>query len=288
MIYGTEGLMEKISIADVAKHAGVSKATITRVVNRTGYVAAKTLERVVKSIEELGYIPNRVAGALKNNKTGVIGSILPLAPDNPFFTAISMSLKQAALDYGCHILTMYHERAPKRVEKLLREALSRMVEGIIFTGGIQSGSRAIRELLEKRLPVIMIERPLNISGADKVLLDYVSGSAAAGEAFISRGHRLIGFIGKECQAGLVEQERFNGFRQTLEGRGIPVTEPRLVFTQDYSAEYGYRAMKQLIEKSGKARPTACLIASDTLVCGALQYLYDARLRVPEDLSIIGY
>ncbi|AEF80160.1 LacI family DNA-binding transcriptional regulator [Leadbettera azotonutricia] len=280
--------MPNVRIKDVAKHAGVSEATITRVVNNKGYVAEKTRKKVLKSIEILEYIPNRMASALKSRRTGIIGNVLPLSLDNPFFSKIAVSLKNAALKYDYQILPMYHEQDKKLEDRLLQEAISRMAEGIIFTADIQSSPKAISEVLNKQIPVIMIERPLKMNGVDKVLLDDFSGSIAATEKFLEFGHKAIGFIGKELRSNSVEINRFSGYKHALEKNGVLVDEKLTVLVNNYTVENGYDAMKQIIRRSGRKKPTACLIASDTLVCGALQYLYDARLRVPEDISIIGY
>jgi DNA-binding LacI/PurR family transcriptional regulator len=163
-----------------------------------------------------------------------------------------------------------------------------MVEGIIFTGGIQSSKKAIKEVIDKQMPVVMIERPLDMAGVDKVLIDDMAGSAAAADAFLAMGHKTMGFIGEKPGSQRVEHGRFYGFKQALEKNNRPLKDQLIVFVRDYTVECGYDAMKRLIEQNGKNRPTACLITADTLACGALQYLYDAKLRVPEDISVIGY
>jgi LacI family transcriptional regulator len=280
--------MPKVRIKDVAKHAGVSEATITRVVNNKGYVAEETRKKVLKSVAALEYIPNRMASALKNNRTGIICNVLPLHLDNLVFSNIAMSLKNAAIKYDYQILPIYRETDRNRGDRLLRTAISGMAEGIIFTATVLSSPKTIKEALDKDIPVIMIERPLNMNGVDKVLLDDFTGSAAAAEKFLEKGHRNLGFIGRELRSDTVEHNRFNGYRQTLEKNGRALNENMIVTAREYTVEDGYEAMKELLKRSGKKRPTACFITSDVLVCGALQCLYDASLRVPEDLSIIGY
>jgi LacI family transcriptional regulator len=280
--------MSNARIKDVAKHAGVSEATVTRVVNNRGYVAKETRKRVLNSVEALEYIPNRAASALKNNRTGIICNMLPLHPENPFFSSIAISLKSAAIKYDYQILPIYIETDRSRTDRLLRTAASGLAEGIIFTGGVPSGPKVIREVLDKDIPVIMIERPLNMRGVDKVLLDDFAGSAAAAEKLLSLGHRRLGFIGKALQSDIVEYNRFEGYRQILERNGGSLDEKMIVMTREYTVKYGYEGMKQLLKRNGRKRPTACFIAADILVCGALQYLYDAGLKVPEDISIIGY
>jgi DNA-binding LacI/PurR family transcriptional regulator len=199
--------MPSTRIKDVAKHAGVSEATITRVVNNKGYVAEETRKRVLKSIEALEYIPNRAASALKNNRTGIICNVLPLSLDNPFFSTIAVSLKSTAIQYDYQILPMYNETDRDRSDRLLRTTTSGMAEGVIFTGSVASSPKAVKEVLDKGIPVIMVERPLNMKGVDKVLLDDFAGSQAAAEKFLALGHRNFGFIGRELRSKAVADIR---------------------------------------------------------------------------------
>ncbi|MDR0403376.1 MAG: LacI family transcriptional regulator [Treponema sp.] len=279
--------MAAVLIKDVALHAGVSLATITRVVNKQGYVSAETRKRVENSIETLGYVPNHMARALKNNRTGVIGNMMSLEADNPFCAKISLALKNAAAEYSYQILPVYSEEDKHREEHLIRELVGRMVEGIIFTGIIKSNRKVIKTVLSGHRPIVMIERPLNIPGTDKILIDDFSGAALAARRFLEFGHRVCGFIGRDTATGTVEAKRFDGFKQTLEENGLSLPGKNAGFVQGYGAKFAYDAMEKIIKKAGKNLPTAFFITSDVLVCGAMQYLYQAGLRVPEDISIIG-
>jgi LacI family transcriptional regulator len=251
--------------------------------NNNGYVADETRKRVQKSIDILGYTPNRMAKALKNNRTGIIGNDLPLSAENPFYTSVSIALRDAALQYGYQILPLYHQPEPGSEERLINELTGNMVEGIIFTAAIHSRPKAIRKIIDGHMPVIMIERPLSMSGTDKVILDEFKGSSMAAEHFIERGHRSLGVMVLKYNTN----ERFEGFRQTLTKNGIALQDRNVIVVKDSTVEYGYEAMKKLIEQRGKY-PSGCFIPSDVLLCGALQYLYSVKLRIPEDISLIGY
>ncbi|GHV41935.1 LacI family transcriptional regulator [Spirochaetia bacterium] len=280
--------MVNVGIKDVADHAGVSLATITRVVNNRGYVSAKTRERVQKSIKSLGYIPNRMASALKNKRTGIIGNVVALSTLNTFFSYISVSLKDAALRYNYQILPVYSDQNRQREERLIHELIGRMAEGIIFTSAIHFHPNVIKEVLNAGIPVIMIERTRNISGVDKVLVDDYTGSSLVAARFLEMGHKTIAFIGKDIKTSPVEYNRFYGFKQTLKKSNVTLYEKNVEFVTEYEVEYGYDAMKRIMERGGKNRPSACFLTSDLMVCGALQYLYNARLNVPGDMSLIGY
>jgi LacI family transcriptional regulator len=280
--------MSNVRIQDVAVHAGVSLATITRVVNKKGYVAPKTREKVLASIKALGYRPNRMAKALKSQKTGIIGNVFPLFLNNFVFSRISLALKDAALPYGLQILPMYAEGNQDWEEQLLEELIGRMVEGIIFTNTVRAKRDIIEEVIGNNIPVIMIERPMNISGVDKVVWDNIAGSVIAASYFFSLGHRSVGFIGRQFGPERDEEDRFTGFAGYYRKLGIKLKEKNIQLTSEYNMEYGYRAMKTIIEQGGKNRPSGCYITSDNLLCGALQYLYEAGMRVPDDMSIISH
>lgn len=280
--------MPKVRIHDVASHAGVSLMTITRVINNTGYVADETRERVQKSIKALGYIPNHMAKALKNSRTGIIGNVFPLNTTNPVFSRISQSLKDTALSYGFKILPVYTEDEPERDEQMLHELIGRMVEGIIFINVVRLSRTAMQHVISKKIPIVMLERPMRIQGVDKLVWDNAGGSAIAVSRFVTSGHRRLGFIGRKFGKERDERDRFEGFRQGLVNAGLVLEEQNTRLTEDYEVESGYGAMKQLIEQSAKKRPSGIYITSDVLLCGALQYLYEAGLKVPADVSIISH
>ena len=280
--------MPKVRIQDVASHANVSLMTITRVINNTGYVAPATRERVQKSIKILGYIPNQMAKALKNSKTGIIGNILPLITTNHVFSKISQALKDAALPYGFKILPVYTEDDPERDKKMLYELIGRMVEGIIFTNVVRVDREVMQNVISKKIPIVMLERPMNIKGVDKLVWDNIGGSCIAVAHFIAHNHRNLGFIGRRFGRERDEKDRFDGFQNSLKKNGLSVEEKNIRFTNEYEVEFGYQAMKQIMEQGRKKRPTGCYFTSDILLCGALQYLYEKEIRVPQDISIISH
>ena len=279
--------MPKVRIHDVADHANVSLMTITRVINNTGYVASETRERVQNSIKTLGYIPNQMAKALKNSKTGIIGNVLPLITINLVFSKISQALKDAALPYGYKILPVYTEENRERDEQMLHELIGRMVEGIIFTNIVRVNKEVMYNVISKKIPIVMLERPMNIKGVDKLVWDNAGGSHMAAAHFVAHGHHNLGFMGRKFGKERDEKDRFDGFIQSLLGMGIHLKN-NIQFTEEYELEYGYKAMKQLMEQKEKERPSGCYITSDVLLCGALQFLYEKGYKVPRDISIISH
>ena len=270
---------------DVALVANVSIATVTRVINNTGYVSQQTRANVERVIEELDYVPNKMAGILKSHTSGILGNIILATNGNPFVLTVSEAIALSASSIGYHILTVLSDNELNSERDLMNDLMGRMVDGIILTGGVDSNPKDIQAIINRGIPVIMVERPLTVLGADSVLLDSFGGAAMAADHILSRGHRTIGFIGRE-RIGSVEIDRFEGFAQTLALHKLPLIEANCRFTDEYDPDQGYEAIKTMLK--GKHRPTAVFITSDVTASGAMQYLYEQGIRVPDDISIVGY
>lgn len=283
--------MNSIKMEDVARHANVSIATVTRALNEPERVSVKTRERIMKSIDELNYIPNRMASALKNHNTGILGNIMLSTEDNPYFSLVRERLSKNAEKNGFHLMTITTDKDERKESYMIDELMGWMVEGFFFTGQILLPQSDIEKILRKNIPVIMIERPIDVYGVDKVFINDIEGSSIAAHVFLSHGHRHIAFIGVD-RPQRVESGRYNGFRQTLEKNDVELSKKDTVFVKDYSVEDGYRAAQCLFEhyaeNSPAEMPTAYFVSCDILACGVLQFLYEKRIRVPEDISIIGY
>ena len=284
--------MKYVRIKDVAEHAQVSVATITRVINNPESVSDVRRERVLRSIDKLGYIPNRMAGALKNRNTRLIGIAMPIRGINPYFTNVGDAISRYAQHHGYSVLSVITSSDAQIEISQINNLIGRMVEGIVFIGNMESEPENIQKILNKRIPVIMVERPMDIHGIDKVLINDFEGSSIAAQHFLSNGHKRVGFIGVEKLATLrrVEEGRYEGFRRTMARHGAELLAGDRIFADIYDITHGYNAMKQIFKGYSRSKdmPTGFFIASDVLACGVMQYLYEIGLRVPGDVSIIGY
>ena len=273
-----------ISIATIAKHAHVSPATVTRVVNQSGYVSEEKRKAVMHAIEELGYIPNRMAGSLRRKKTNFIGYVLPELSENPFFTRFSNAFDLAAQQEGYQVLTMITHLDAEREKQLVTSLVGMMVEAIVFLGGMVSPD-TVEWVLSCDIPVVMIERHHRISGVDAVVIDNYQAVRTALEHIVSRGHERIGFIGRDIE-NEIEMQRLRGFLDGMREQGLEVPKHRLCKMPDYDPEYGRQAICRMLDEGEP--PTAVLVASDLLACGVLQELYKRELRVPDDISLVGF
>jgi LacI family transcriptional regulator len=276
--------MKNLKLADIAELANVSPTTVARVINNNGYVSKKNREIIEKIILETSYTPNKIAQGLKKKKTRTLGHIMPQSDENPFFTKISEAVEKAAYDANYQVITMMSNHKKEMEEEFISNMASRMVDGIIFTS--THHPKLVEKVIKMNIPVVMIERPDDVFGIDKVLFNDVEGGYLATNLLFDKGHVNIGFIGKNSDF-IVEKGRYDGFTQACSKRKIKPNKEAIVLVQEYSIENGYLAAKQLIENN-KNRVTGIFVASDIFVTGVLQYLYEARIRVPEEISIVSY
>lgn len=272
-----------VKITDVAKYANVSPSAVSRVIHNSGYISKEKREIIKKALKELGYIPNQIAQGLKTQNTKMIGHILPSTYPNPFFSGISYGVDLEASNSGYHMLSLFSYGNAEREAGLIDQMISRMVDGIIFTGVISTEN--VKKVIDLGIPVIMVERTLGIEGVDKILVDNIEGAYSATDYLIRNNHKNIGFIGVNPIKD-VEKERYEGYINALKSSNINIQEENIKFAEDYTAEDGYRLVGEMM--NGKSIPSAIFVTSDRLVIGILQYLYKNNIRVPDDISIVGY
>lgn len=275
-----------IRITDIARAANVSPATVARVVNNNGYVSEEKRQQVNRAVGELGYVPNMIASGLRKKMPYFIGHILPVSSENPFFARICNAVNVTAEKVGYHVLTALRQMDAAKERAVIENLIGLMVEAIIFTGNTASSAATIDWILSRDVPVVMVERPRYGSQVDAVLLDSASGATMATDHIIGKGHTDIGFLGLKNEKHEVEYQRYHGFTSALAAHGIKHREEWVRYAPDYTVEYGRQAMKELLIL--KNRPSAVFITSDVIACGALQALYERNLRVPEDMSIVGF
>ncbi|GHO54511.1 LacI family DNA-binding transcriptional regulator [Ktedonobacter robiniae] len=294
--------MEKrnVTLKDVARKAGVSTATVARVLHDQGYIAEETRKQVEAAIRETGYRINVVAQGLRKQQTLTIGHILHSIMPNPFYAGVALGVEQEAMKHGWSVL-MINVQGDARRERLGVETLiQRRVDAILFTSAVDETN--VRLALDAGLQVVQVQQPTAIP-THQVTVDNYVGSAAAVEHLISLGHRRIAYIGAgptyvhqdpafvECLKS-VEGERFSGYRDTLQKYQIPVDEQLIAFGRYYTLEHdnnsgdGYTYTRQFLQLD--RRPTAIFATCDILATGALQAIYECSLRVPDDISIIGF
>lgn len=270
------------TIREVAESAGVSYATVSHVINNTRLVSPETRERVLTAMKALNYRPNALARSLRQGKTNTIGLVLPDSA-NPFFAEISRSIEDEAFKKGYSVFLCNTELDTQR-ELFYVDVLSKkQVDGIIFVAaGDQADS--LDFLVQRNMPVVMIDRNVPNVEVDAVLTDNQLGGYLATHHLLELGHTQIACIAGPSSI-TPSAERMIGYRKALEEAGIAYDES-LVVRGDYHAQSGMEITHSLLKMN--PRPTAIFALNDLMALGALRAAAEAGYSVPNDLAVVGY
>lgn len=271
-----------VNIYGVARAAGVSTATVSRALNGTGQVAERTRRRIEEAISALGYQPNRVARSLVLKATHTIAILLPDIT-NPFFPALVKGVQLAADEQGYAVLLCHTGGDPTKEESYFEVLRGQHVDGVLLVGLVSPPER-LKRLVRHGLPVISLDRSVDLPGSATVRIDHQAGGRLATEHLLRLGHRRTAHIAGPN--GLtVSQQRLDGYRQAL-ARGGLALDDRLVAVGDFSEDGGYRGVEELLAR--KRVFTALFAANDLTAIGAMTALRERGLRVPEDVSVVGF
>lgn len=281
---GRHGL--KVTIRQVAERAGVSPATVSRVLNRPELVELETRERVRAVMEELDFHPNAMARGLSTNQTGSIGLVVPGITDF-FFNEIYGGIEQATRELGMKVLVYDSEHSRHRALEAFTFLKQHQVDGIIFTSKLVTEDYdAVLERLG--IPVVLA---LTQSEAKTPLpcykVDDVKGVFDAVAYLVSRGHRRIGMLAATLDDEMTGRHRYQGYKSAMSYYKLPYDDRYVVFGE-YRFTDGYSAMQRILQNQSEIQLTALVTASDEMAIGAVRCLYDNGFRVPEDISIVGY
>jgi LacI family transcriptional regulator len=272
-----------VNSRDVARVAGVSQATVSRVINNNPGVSAPARERVLQSMRQLGYAPNANARALITGRTNLLGLMVSNIT-NPFYPEVVQAVAAAALRHGYNLVLGNAEEEPRLQAEYLRLLMQQRVDGIIISSLLSSSREFVEPLVAMKQPIVLINRVMDGLKVDTVVIDNVAGGRLATEHLVELGHREIAYVGGRPDTS-TNRDRFRGYRAALRDHGI-VLNRRLVSMGDYSRVCGYQAMRSLL-KTGR-RVTAAVCADDSLAFGCLDAMFDAGLTSPEDLAVIGF
>jgi LacI family transcriptional regulator len=271
------------TIRDVAAHAHVSVATVSHVLNGTRFVDPATVARVRSAIQELGYRPNSLARGLRRNETSTIGMLLP-DNSNPFFGEIARSIEDIGFSEDYNVILCNSDGSEAKEAAYVDTLLSKQIDGLIL---ISSGNSfaPLQTILDAGVPCVVVDRELGDEfEVDQVLIDNRQGGYLAGRYLVQLGHRRIGYIAGPNQLSLSAQ-RQTGFRDALAEAELDLPDEAVV-QGDFFYTGGASGMSELLRRGDGL--TAVFAANDRMAVGAMSTLQRAGLRVPDDVSIIGY
>lgn len=269
------------TIKDVAKYTGLSIATISKYING-GNVLEQNKVLIKDAIEKLDYKRNEMARGLKTNKTMTVGILIP-SLENIFFTSIVSMIEDQLLEegYGTIICDFKEDLALEK--KKLEFLVNKNVDGIIMVS-YGADSVYLQELLDRKIPVILLDRMIKGLECDCVLADNLNASYQAVEELIIRKHKRIGII---CgpQDTYTATERRKGYIRVHEDYDLEIDES-LISPADYTVEGGYEALAEFWHMDKP--PSAVLVTNYEMTIGAIMAINDLNISVPDDLSIIGF
>ena len=269
------------TILDVALKARVSIATVSRVVNNSSHkVNPTTRKNVLKVIRELDYRPNALAKGLLMKKTMTIGIIIPDI-SNPYYAEIVRGIQDMADQFGYAIILLNTDRNQDRIIKHIYFLREKSADGIIFSGGTIHGEKVLSSLKELRERVVVIGR--HRVDFPAVVIDNIGGAVRATQHLIELNHKRIGFIGGPNKS-TSSRDRLSGYKNTLIQNGCPI-DRNLIKKGDLTPRSGYLLAKELVQKE---RLTAIFAANDQMAFGAIRAAKELGLRVPIDLSVMGF
>ncbi len=268
----------RVTIIDVAEVAGVSVSTVSKVVNDRYGVSPETYDRVMRVVAELGYQSSLVASSLRRGRTNVIGILVP--EFEPFSVELLKGISSAAEGTGYELLA-YSGNLEHNQDGWERRSLSRLA-GTLIDGAVIIAPTAT--VTDASIPVVAIDPHTGGEGPSTVEVDNIAGARAATEHLIALGHRRIAHIrGREDLVSASRREQ--GYREALDAAGIPF-DPSLVRVGGYRALETTDAAHELLARAD--RPTAIFSANDLSAIRVMEVAAEMGLRVPEDLSVVGF
>jgi len=271
-----------MDIHAVARQAHVSIATVSRTINHVPTVNPKLAKRVWEAIRELNYYPNTQARALVSGRSRMLGLIVSEIT-NPFFPELIQGFEDVAVENGYEILIGSTNYEPDRMQRCIRRMVERNAEGVaVMTFGIEQP--LLDQLADRNVPLVFVDVAPNRPGMSVLKVDYHHGIRQGVQHLAALGHRRIAFVSGPLRLHSA-QSRLAAVKKALSECGIPVDETLLV-EGDHTMEGGMTATERLM--SQKDMPTAIMCSNDMLAIGVLHELSRTGMRVPDDLSVIGF
>lgn len=272
----------KATIGDVARLAGVSAATVSRVFNGTSSVSPDKEARVRRAVAELDYEPFGPAQALRRQQVRVWAVVIADV-ENPFFTSVVRGIEDVAYAHGYRLVLCNSDEDLAKEAGYIDIAIRERMSGVVIAVASTSESHLDR-LAREGLPVVAIDRRFDDGGVDTVVVDNVRGGREATAHLLESGYRRVGCVLGPSRLS-TSNERLDGYRAALKAAGVRF-DRSLVRRADFREEGGYKATRALLEASNP--PDALFVANNLMTLGALHAVQDIGLHVPDDVGVVGF
>lgn len=272
----------RVTIREVAREAGVSVATVSRVLNGSGQASPATRDRIREVAERLRYAPNEAARSLIRSSSRTLGVLLPDL-HGEFFSELMRGIDQRARQDGFHLLVSNFHADAREMEATLR-AMRGRVDALILMSPDVDTRDILADVASGTATVLLNATAREVPGSDGVTIDNVGGARAMVRHLVRQGYERVAMI-KGPERNHDSRERLRGYRAVLRAAGLPVL-PDLEVSGDFTESSGYAAAQQLLALN--EWPRAIFAANDAMAVGALSALRDAGVRVPEDIALAGF
>ncbi|PLR76774.1 LacI family transcriptional regulator [Bacillus sp. V3-13] len=274
--------MKRVTMADVAKHANVSKSTVSQFLNkRYDYMAELTKERIEQSIRELGYHPNVVARSLKQKKTSTIGVIIANIL-HTFSTQVIRAIEDVCHENDYHVIVCNADDNPEKEKKYFEMLIAKQVDGLIVFPTAKN-LELYESILAQRFPLVFMDRLVHDIPVDTVMLNNQVASEKAVQHFIEKGYERISIVTNSLIQHITPRiERINGYRKAMKEADIPIREEYIKALEVDKIKDGLKEMFSLPNP-----PEAILAGNDFVLMEILNYVKEEQLLIPSDLALIG-
>lgn len=270
------------TIQDVAKLAGVSIGTVSRVINNSASVRPRTREAVLRAASELHYVPSALARGLRGKPSSSIALIVSDVA-NPFFASLTRGVEDVVASQGYALVLCNADRGREKQRQYTERLLGAGIKGMIVAPG-RGTSGDLKRLVQRGVHLVVVDWRCDLPRVDNVYVDSVAAAAQLTQHLIALGHTRIGAVSGP-RGDVTAEDRVAGYRQALERAGLPV-DPKLIRFGDFTQESGYANALRLLAL--KSPPTALLTCNNRLAAGAYGAIASSGLRIPTDVSLVSF
>lgn len=278
--------MADLTLEDIAKQAGVSRSTVSRVVNENPNVSDKVRERVLQVIQNTGYHPNAAARTLASQRSWMMGLVLPHSVSffftDPFYPHLTKGVAQGCNQNNYTLALFLVDTKEDEDNVFPRIARRGLLDGVLIQAGHHGDQQLTHRLIDSDIPLVVIGRPFHSENVSYIDIDNVNAASTAASHLIQLGYKRIGMIAGPALS-TVGLDRKKGYLDALTQRDRGVDES-LIVEGDFTEMGGYYAMQKMLA----AKPDAVFAASDIMAIGAMRAAREAGLRIPEDIAFVGF
>lgn len=274
---------KKLTIKDIAKHAGVGTTTVSRVLNDHPYVSDEKRERVLSAIDKLDYRPNHSARLLRNNESGLIGFLTNEVATTPYAVDIIRGAQEAASEHEHVLLVMNPDKSPKAMEQAVDFLLERQVRGIVFAAFFHQAVNLPENIHE--VQTVLANCYVPDRALPSAVPDEVTGGYQATRTLLEAGHRRIAFFNVTPPAVDARAGRLKGYKQALAEFDIPYDEALVARAED-DPHVNYETTQRFLQMDNP--PTGFFFGTDRTALGCYPAIKAAGLRIPEDIGVVGF